>query len=159
VTAGSSGEPAATQAGRGQFRASHADRDQAVDVIKSAFVQGLLTKSELDARVGQAFTSRTYAELAALTTDLPAGLPGAHPPDKPAQAQHPQNKVVNSCAGAMLGVIALDAALVIGSFGWFLVVLAVILGTLLIAVRCWRRRPESRTAAATSSPSRPSSTP
>jgi hypothetical protein len=31
-------------------------------VLKAAFVQGRLTKDELDARVGQAFASRTYAQ-------------------------------------------------------------------------------------------------
>jgi hypothetical protein len=58
--------------GRGRLRAAHADREQVVAALKAAFVQGRLDKEELDARVGQAFASRTYAELAALTADLPA---------------------------------------------------------------------------------------
>jgi len=37
-----------------------------------------------DLRVGQALTSRTYAQLAAVTADLPAGLTAAGPPE-PAQ--------------------------------------------------------------------------
>jgi Domain of unknown function (DUF1707) len=49
-------------------------------------VQGMLAKDEFDARVGQAFASRTYAELAALTADLPAMPPAAQPP-KPARPQ------------------------------------------------------------------------
>jgi Domain of unknown function (DUF1707) len=60
-------------AGRGHLRASHADRDQTIDVLKAAFVQGRLTKDEFDARVAQTFTSRTYAELATVTADIPAG--------------------------------------------------------------------------------------
>ena len=32
-------------------------------MLKAAFVQGRVTKDEFDARVGQAFASRTYAEL------------------------------------------------------------------------------------------------
>ena len=36
-------------------------------------MQGWLTKDEFDARIGQALASRTYAELAAVTADLPAG--------------------------------------------------------------------------------------
>ena len=40
-------------------RASHADREQVIDSLKAAFVQGLLTKDELDVRVGQTFASRT----------------------------------------------------------------------------------------------------
>ena len=66
-----------TLAGRGHMRAAQADREQAVTVLKAAYAQGRLTKDELEARVGQAFESRTYAELAALTADIPAGSPGA----------------------------------------------------------------------------------
>jgi hypothetical protein len=54
------------------MRAAQADREQAVTVLKAAYAQGRLTKDELEARVGQAFESRTYAELAALTADIPA---------------------------------------------------------------------------------------
>ena len=41
-------------------------------MLKSAFVQGRLTKGEFDLRVGQAFAARTYAELADVTADIPA---------------------------------------------------------------------------------------
>ncbi|HEV2933807.1 MAG TPA: DUF1707 domain-containing protein [Streptosporangiaceae bacterium] len=58
-------------AGRGHLRAAHADREHTIAALKAAFVQGRLNKDELDARAGQAFASRTYAELAALTADLP----------------------------------------------------------------------------------------
>lgn len=60
--------------------ASHADRDRVVEVLKTAFVEGRLAKDELDLRVGQVLTARTYADLGALTADLPAGLAGAPPP-------------------------------------------------------------------------------
>ena len=39
----------------------------------AAFVQERLTKDEFDLRVGRALASRTYADLAALTADIPAG--------------------------------------------------------------------------------------
>jgi Domain of unknown function (DUF1707) len=76
-------------AGRGHLRAAHADREQVIDTLKAAFVQGRLTKGELDARAGQAFTARTYAELAALTADIPAAPPAAR---QPRQAARPQNQ-------------------------------------------------------------------
>ena len=63
--------PATT--GHGHLRASHADREQVIGVLKAAFVQGMLAKDEFSLRMGQAFTSRTCAELAALTADLPRG--------------------------------------------------------------------------------------
>ena len=65
-------------AARGPLRAAHADREQVIAVLKAAFVQGRLTKDELEARAGQAFAAKTYAELATLTADIPAipvGLP------------------------------------------------------------------------------------
>ena len=61
-------------AGRGHLRASHADREQVIGTLKTAFVQGMLAKDEFDLRVGQTLASRTYADLAAVTADLPAGL-------------------------------------------------------------------------------------
>ncbi len=72
-------------AGRGHMRASQADREQVIDTLKAAFVQGRLTKDELDQRAGQAFASKTYAELAALYADLPAGP--ARSPSRPVRAQ------------------------------------------------------------------------
>jgi DNA-binding PadR family transcriptional regulator len=64
-------------------RASDADREHVIDMLKAAFVQGRLTRGELDVRVGRALASRSYAGLAALTADLPAGLTGARPPPLP----------------------------------------------------------------------------
>ena len=57
---------------RGRLRACHADREQVIGTLKAAFVHGRLTRDELDARAGQALAARTYADLAALTADIPA---------------------------------------------------------------------------------------
>jgi DUF1707 SHOCT-like domain len=65
--------------GRGHLRASHADREQVIGALKAAFVAGMLAKDEFDLRVGQGLVSRTYAELADLTADLPAGLDAGQP--------------------------------------------------------------------------------
>ena len=62
-------------------RASHADREQVIDVLKTAFVQGRLAKDELDLRLGRVLSSRTYADLSALTADLPVRLTKAEPPE------------------------------------------------------------------------------
>lgn len=120
---------------RGGLRASHADREHILDVLKAAFVQGRLTKDEFDIRVGQTLASRTYAELAVLTADIPAGLIAAQSPRKPAQAQpaHPQNKVVNSCACATLAILVLAAPLLTGHVELFFVLVAVLIGALLAA--------------------------
>ncbi|WP_328432139.1 DUF1707 SHOCT-like domain-containing protein [Streptomyces sp. NBC_00453] len=54
-----------------ELRASHADRDRVVDVLRVAAGDGLLTADELDERVEAALSARTVSELAALTGDLP----------------------------------------------------------------------------------------
>jgi hypothetical protein len=48
-----------------------------IELLKAAFVEERLDKDEFEARVVQAFASRTYAELAAVTADIPADLPVA----------------------------------------------------------------------------------
>jgi hypothetical protein len=53
--------------------AGTADRERTVGVIRAGFAEGRLTQDELDERVAQAYAARTYAELWALTADLPAG--------------------------------------------------------------------------------------
>jgi len=63
---------AAASQGDGRLRASHADREQVIEVLKVAFVRERLAKDEFDLRVGQAFAARTHAELAAATAGIPA---------------------------------------------------------------------------------------
>src|SRR5215469_715577 len=70
--------------GLGHLRASHADRELVIGTLTAAFVQGRLTKDEFDLRAGQAFAARTYAELAAVIADIPAGLTT---PSRPAPAR------------------------------------------------------------------------
>src|SRR5487761_1836985 len=84
--------PADEIAGQSRFRASHADREQVVGALQAAFVQGRLTTDELDERVGQALAARTYADLAALTADLPAGperAPAPVPTPPPVPVRRP----------------------------------------------------------------------
>ena len=81
MVTGPGDELAASAAGRERLRASHADREQVIGTLKAAFVQGMLAKDEFDLRVGQAFASRTYAELGAVTADLPAKRTASQPPE------------------------------------------------------------------------------
>ena len=87
-------------AGQGRWRASRADREQVVDALKAAFVQGRLTADELDERVGQALAARTYADLAAPTTDLPADpAPARAASASPAPALWPGGRRTRPYAG------------------------------------------------------------
>jgi Domain of unknown function (DUF1707) len=97
--------------GRGHLRAAHADREHVIDLLKAAFVAGRLTTDELGARTGQALTARTYAELAALTADIPAGPPAARrlrqparPRNGPARTPGARNAAIAS-ASSMVGTV------------------------------------------------------
>jgi hypothetical protein len=112
VTAGPGDQGAADAAARGYLRASHADREHVINVLKAAFVQGRLTKDELHARVDQTFASRTYAELATVTADLPAGLARPEPVRGPARGggERPVARpgpVIRVATGLYAGVWAL----------------------------------------------------
>lgn len=106
---------AAAVASHGRLRASHADREHVIDALKAAFVQGRLTKAEFDLRVGQALASRTYADLAALTADIPAGVTGAQPPRNSAQVQAgpPPQKVARpgTCVAVAAAVLVVASVL------------------------------------------------
>ena len=112
VTAGRGDQGAADASARGYLRASHADREHVIEVLKAAFVQGRLTKDELHARVDQTFASRTYAELATVTADLPAGLARPEPVRKPARGEGERpvarpGPVIGAATGLYAGVWAL----------------------------------------------------
>jgi Domain of unknown function (DUF1707) len=77
---------AAGATGRGGLRASDADREQVIDSLKVAFVQGRLSKEELDARAGLALASRTCAELTAIMAEIPDVPIKTQLPSKPASA-------------------------------------------------------------------------
>jgi hypothetical protein len=68
------------------IRASHADRDKAVELLRIAAGDGRLTPEELDERLEAALTAKTLSELAVLTIDLPAT------PGRPADVAPPQAK-------------------------------------------------------------------
>jgi len=70
------GQPRYVQPG---MLAAAADRERTMDVLKAAFGEGRLTKEEFDSRSGRVLSARTYADLAAIVADLPAGPGGLAP--------------------------------------------------------------------------------
>jgi hypothetical protein len=106
-------------AGRDRLRAGHADREQAIETLKDAFIHGRLTRDELDTRAGQALTARTHADLAVLTADLPPGRPAppawaappaARPARPPAVARR-RRPLVKAAAGSGSCLIVMAAAM------------------------------------------------
>lgn len=131
---------AAGAGSHGRLRASRADREQVVDVLKTAFVQGRLDRDEFDLRVGRALASRTYADLAALTTDIPTRLARARPLEPARESVSKKAVVATACAtAALIGMLpvmmltppwppfVLPVAVV-----WFVLVMAVPTGWLVL---------------------------
>jgi hypothetical protein len=88
------GQEDRTPAGDDRLRAGDADRERAIETLKTAFVHGRLTKDELDTRAGQALCARTVADLTALTSDISASPAAAPPrnPQTPARRRHPPTR-------------------------------------------------------------------
>jgi hypothetical protein len=101
-----------------------------IETLKAAFVQGCVTKDEFDARVSQTFGSRTYADLARVTADLPAGLAAAQPPSGPARARG------RAPAGARLGSrdAVVVATAVLACMAWAVAAVAIIPVAALLAI-------------------------
>ena len=115
------GDEIPADAGRdGHLRASRADREQVIDVLKVAFVQDRLTKSELGARVGRALAARTYAELAAVTAGIPAPLSTVQPPGVPSTMaeQRTRRKISQAELAEALGISRQTVSLI--ENGWYM---------------------------------------
>jgi Domain of unknown function (DUF1707) len=117
--------------GSARFLASDADRERTVDVLKTAFVHGTLTRDDLTLLTGRALTARTYAELAATTAGLPPPRPAAKPPAKtPAKSpaktaakRRVSKKVAAWSACAVVVSLTLSVAF-LSYYGGFLVMMA-----------------------------------
>jgi len=113
--------------GSARFLASDADRERTVDILKTAFVHGALTRDELTLRTGRALTARTYADLAATTAGLNPSTPGAPRPRPAARQSTPSKrrvskKVVAWSASAVVLSTGLGAAF-FNYYGGFLVIM------------------------------------
>ncbi|HUB41583.1 MAG TPA: DUF1707 domain-containing protein [Streptosporangiaceae bacterium] len=87
-----------------QMLASTADRDRAISVLKTSFLEGRLTKDELELRVGQVLTARLFTDVMVLTGDLPVG-PFGRLPAHPATPAPPRPSRL-AIAAVLLGWLA-----------------------------------------------------
>ena len=84
-----------------QLRAADTDRDQTAELLRRAAAEGRITFEELDERIARAYAAKTFADLEALTGDLPgpgvrAPAPAAtryQPPEVPAGTPAPSFSV------------------------------------------------------------------
>lgn len=93
---------------------SHAGREQVLDALKAAFVQGRLAKDEFDLRVGQVLMA--YAELDAVTADIPAGLTAAQPLET-IRKSHNKKLIQRGIAAGAGASVALTATIAVAARG------------------------------------------
>ena len=118
--------------GRGHLRASDADREQLIGILKEAFALGQLTRDELVARAGRALTSRTCAELAAISADIPALLIQAQPRPQPAR-KRAHTKAAACGAGLIIAPPSLWAVFQT-YYGGFIVLFLVVFAGLVVTM-------------------------
>lgn len=89
----------------GDFRARDADRDRAVEVIETAYVDGQLGDADRELRVARALSAATLGELEGLTRDLQ--VPAAPAPPLQRAARRRGGLAVAGGVAAAAGVLAL----------------------------------------------------
>ncbi len=130
--------------------ASMADRNRSIEVVKASFVDGRLTRDELDLRLGRVLVSRYFEELMTLTADLPVGPFGRLPAHPMTPAFPRLNRLAVAalvCAGTgpvSLGITAIPAVVLgqlarrrirqTGERGFAAATAAVVLGLLIVLI-------------------------
>ncbi len=103
----------------GNMRATEADREAARTQLTDAHAEGRLTWEEFDARISAVLSSQTYGQLAELTADLPAKVPGqamSRFPGIPAQQRTNKFAIVSLVCGVcgFVPVFGSLAAVILG---------------------------------------------
>jgi hypothetical protein len=107
------GQDEMTAGSFGQMRASDKDRDAATSLLQTAYAEGRVNRDEYDARLHRALAARTYAELDAVTADLP----GRYPLVAPANPRTNPMAIASLACGVaqpLCGVLATIPAIVLG---------------------------------------------
>jgi hypothetical protein len=97
-------------------RASDADRQRVVDLLRTHTAEGRLTLDEFEERVGEALAAKTQAELRLVLRELP--LPQRPAPSRPAPRQRRRHQVPTVPMVVLLVVVGTVA---LGHFAWWLI--------------------------------------
>jgi hypothetical protein len=101
-------------AGDRNLLTSQAGREQVLDALKTAFVDGRLAKDEFDLRVGQVLAA--HAELDAVTADIPAWQTTAQPPEN-TRKSHNKKLIQRGTAAGAGASMALTATIAVAARG------------------------------------------
>lgn len=87
------------------MRASDADRERLVEVLKTGFTEGRLTQDEYNFRIERAYTAQTYGDLEALIVDLPGAATGMPHPSYGHPAYQPARPNSLAVASLVCGIL------------------------------------------------------
>ena len=89
-----------------QLRAADTDRDQTAELLRRAAAEGRITFEELDERIAGAYTAKTFADLQALTGDLPG--PGVRAPAPATPRYQPADTAENRSRNRRVEIVSMD---------------------------------------------------
>jgi hypothetical protein len=96
---------------RSTLRASDADRDRYVEVLREQCGHGRITLDEFEERVDVVFSARTFAELESVVNDLPVRVPPTAPASYPTERQVPSRaRAAARRAGRLLVAILSESS-------------------------------------------------
>ena len=105
---------AAGAEGDSNLPVSHVGREQVLDALKAAFVDGRLAQDEFGLRVGQVLAA--YAELDSATADIPTRLTTAQPPEI-VRKSHNKKLIQRGTAAGAGASVALTATIAVAARG------------------------------------------
>jgi hypothetical protein len=123
--------------GHGDLRASHADRERSIEVLRAALADGRLDQDEFADRVSKATVARSAGQLSALIADLPDTRREIAPSGSKAPPATTVGRVVGVLAVASL---VLGIATVVFPSAILTALPSLILGVIAL-VEAGRRRP------------------
>lgn len=82
------------------LRVGHAERQQAIELVKAAYADGRLDRDELEDRAGRALSARTTSDLDAVLADLGGGsaIGAFSPTGQPAPPERPSRGALEQLA-------------------------------------------------------------
>lgn len=101
------------------IRASDAERDAVVEILRRHTADGRLTMAEFEDRVAEAFAARTRGDLRPVLRELPADPPPERA--RPPRVRSPRARSPRRAQGAVIAILAIVALVLMSQVAWWMV--------------------------------------
>jgi ferric-dicitrate binding protein FerR (iron transport regulator) len=112
------------------MRASDQDRESAAELLRQAYIEGRLSRGELDERAASVYSAATWGDLRDLTADLPPPPPRTGLPADIVASRRAPRSAERRVAGKMIWTVVLPLA---AGLAWPFSPVAVWLATIVIS--------------------------